>query len=134
MKAQVYLKRIIEVDKLINVKVRELRNLKRLSGLKSSCWSDMPKSKNISDIVCDSVCEIIDLENEINKSIDKLVDMKRFAMNKIDSLEDNRIKIILIRKYFHNDTYQKIAIDLNLTYKWVVKLHNDGISELNKFF
>lgn len=135
MNAKIYLKRIIEIDKLINVKHKELIELKKLGGLKSTIYSDTPKSKNISDSVAKSVIEIVELQDEINKSIDELVELKRDAIKKIDSLEDNRYKLILTKKYLNNETFEEIAVQLKLSWKWVHKLHKKALEELNnKFF
>lgn len=136
MNAKDYLKEIVIIDKLIDCKYNQLINLKQLSGLKSNSYSDTPTMGfGKSDKVAEVVLKIVDLENEINKAIDNLVDLKTDAMNKIDSLEDNRYKFILTKKYLENESFEKIAVDLSLSWKWVHKLHKKALEELNdKFF
>ena len=136
MNAKDYLKKIIIIDKLIDCKNNQLVELKQLSGLKSNSYSDVPNMGfGKSDKVAEVVVKIIDLENEINDAIDNLVDLKADAMKKIDSLEDNRHKFILTKKYLENESFEKIAVDLSLSWKWVHKLHKKALEELNcKFF
>lgn len=136
MNAKDYLKEIIIIDKLIDCKYKQLIDLKQLSGLKSNTYSDTPSMGFVkSDKVAEAVVKIVELENEINKAIDNLVDLKTDAMNKIDSLEDNRYKFILTKKYLENESFEKIAVDLSLSWKWVHKLHKKALEELNcKFF
>ncbi len=134
MNAKEYLKQIISIDKLINSKQKQVNDLRTLCGVKSRAFDGMPSggSRN-PDKIGELVAKIADLENEINESIDKLVDLKREAMSKIDALSDNRYKLILNKRYLENETFERIAVDMNLSWKWTHKLHKEALEELDKF-
>ena len=136
MNAKEYLKQIINIDKLINSKVKQVSDLKELGGIKSRGFDGMPSGGSSNpDKIAELVVKIVDLENDINDSIDKLIDLKKDAMNKIDQLSDSRYRLILNKRYLENETFEKIAVDMDLSWKWTHKLHKEALEELDlKFF
>ena len=136
MNSKEYLKQIINIDKLINNKVKQVSHLRELGGLKSRGFDGMPSGGSINpDKIGEIVVKIADLEKEINDSIDTLIDLKRDAMNKIDQLSDSRYRLILNKRYLTNETFEKIAVDMDLSWKWTHKLHKEALEELDlKFF
>ncbi|MCI7428561.1 MAG: hypothetical protein MSS83_05590 [Methanobrevibacter sp.] len=133
MNAKEYLKQLINIDKLINSKQKQVNNLRDMCSIRSADLSGMPKSGNGKDRIVDLIANIVDLEKEINDSIDLLVDLKREAISKIDLLDDNRQKLILNKRYLENETFEKIAVDMGLSWKWTHKLHKEALEELDKF-
>ena len=134
MNAKEYLKQIISIDKLINSKQKQVNDLKDLCGVKSRGFDGMPGGSSNPDKIGELVAKIVDLENEITKSIDELVDLKRDAMKKIDQLSDSRYRLILNKRYLENETFERIAVDMDLSWKWTHKLHKESLEELDKKF
>lgn len=131
MNAKEYLKQLINIDRLIDSKQRQLDRLRDLCCVQSSKLSGMPRSGGNSDRIGELIANIVDLEREINETIDVLVDLKREAMGKIDLLNDNRHKLILNKRYLENETFEKIAVDMNLSWKWTHKLHKEALEALD---
>lgn len=132
MSAKEYLKKLIDIDKLINSKQRQVTQLRDLCSVKSANLSGMPSGGNGRDRMADVIANIVDLEKEINEMIDLLIDSKREAMEKIDLLTDNRHKLILNKRYLENETFEKIAVDMDLSWKWTHKLHKEALEEFSK--
>ena len=78
MNAKEYLKQAFYLDKRINSKLEQVESLNALATKATSTLSDMPKSPNRgSSKLEDTIVKIIDLQEEINRDIDKLVDLKK---------------------------------------------------------
>lgn len=72
-----YLSQAYRIDQRINSKLEQVRNLRELAEKATSTLSDIPCSGNGNKQKMESVIvKIIDLENEIDEEIDKLVDLK----------------------------------------------------------
>lgn len=134
MSSKEYLKQLIYIDDMINNKQKQINRLRELCTIQGVNLSGMPKSCNGTDKIVNLISKIVDLEKEINEDIDKLVDLKRDATHKINLLNDNRYKLILNKRYLLNETFEKIAVDMNLSWKWIHKLHGEALEELDKIF
>lgn len=78
MNAKEYLKQAFYLDKRINSKLEQVESLNALATKATSTLSDMPKSPNRGPSKLeDTIVKIIDLQGEINRDIDKLLDLKK---------------------------------------------------------
>lgn len=132
MGAKEYLKQLISIDKLIDSKQKQVDRLRDLCSSQSVNYSGMPSGNGNHDRLANLIANIIDLEREINEHIDLLVDLKRETINKIELLSDNRYKLILNKRYLENETFEKIAVDMNLSWKWTHKLHKEALEAFDK--
>lgn len=77
MKIKEYLGQAYRIDHRINSKLEQISSLHDLATKATSTISDMPGSatRNIHRME-DIIAKIMDLEEEVNKDIDALVDLK----------------------------------------------------------
>ena len=96
MNAKEYLSQAFHIDQRINSKLEQVMKLRETSTKATATLSDMPRSDspNVHRLE-DTICKIIDLENEINHDIDRLVDLKREARDVIGQLSDPDQQLIL---------------------------------------
>ena len=88
MNAKEYLKQAFYLDKRINSKLEQVESLNALATKATSTLSYMPKSANRgTSKLEDTIIKIVELQEEINKDIDKLVDLKKEIANSIYSLK-----------------------------------------------
>ena len=132
MSAKEYLKQLIVIDKLIDSKQKQVDRLRDLCSSQSPNYSGMPSGGGNRDRLGNLISNIVDLEREINDDIDLLVNLKREVMSKIDLLDDNRHKLILNKRYLENETFEKIAVDMDLSWKWTHKLHKEALEAFDK--
>lgn len=84
MTAKEYLSQARFLDDRINSKIQQISSLNELATKCTATISDMPHSPNSGgSTMADAVCKIVDLQEEINKDIDRLVDLKREIMGVI---------------------------------------------------
>ena len=101
-----------------------------LSGIEKRLGGAAGK-KVESDMRADAADE---LEDEINADIDKMIEWKRFASEMIESLDDDREKIILYKRYFEKKSFEQISVDTNYSWRQVHRLHGRALVVLeNKY-
>jgi len=78
MTAKEYLGQAYRLDQRINSKLEQVMSLRDLATKATSTLSDVAPSgtRNVHRME-DIIVKIVDLENEINRDIDNLVDLKR---------------------------------------------------------
>ena len=78
------------------------------------------------------ISKIIELEQEINEDIDKLVDLKRVARKAIEQLDDDVEKMVLYKRYFENKTFEQISVEMNYSWRRIHQLHSDALTNLER--
>ena len=100
MNAKEYLKQAFYLDKRINSKLEQVESLNALATKATTTLSDMPKSPNRgSSKLEDTIVKIVDLQEEINRDIDKLVDLKAEMVGTIKQIQNKELQVILEKRY-----------------------------------
>ena len=89
MTAKEYLGQAYRLDQRINSKLEQVMSLRDLATKATSTLSDVAPSgtRNVHRME-DIIVKIVDLENEINRDIDNLVDLKREMVSVIKAVAD----------------------------------------------
>lgn len=100
MTAKEYLQQALRLDERINSKISQLESLRELATKCTSTITGMPHNPSPSQSpMADAVCKIIDLQDEINRDIDHLVDLKRELVGVIRNVEDVECRLLLELRY-----------------------------------
>lgn len=133
MKAKEYLGKAYRLDQRINSKLDQVASLNELATKATSTLSDMPKNPNKAiSTMENTICKIIDLQDEINKDIDRLVDLKIQIVTTIKNIENKEYQTLLEKRYLCFDTWEQIAVDMNYSIRWVHNIHGKALKELSK--
>ena len=136
MTAKEYLSQAHRLDQRIDAKIAQVASLNDLATKCSATLTGMPRSPNHgTSTMADAVCKIIDLQDEINRDIDRLVDLKREIVSVIKAVEDTEYQILLEKRYLCFHTWEQIAVDMHYSGKWVQKMHDralDVVAEILK--
>ncbi|WP_018659211.1 DUF1492 domain-containing protein [Allofustis seminis] len=131
MKAKEYLQQAFHLDKRINSKLEQLESLNALATKASSTLSDMPKSPNRgTSRLEDTIVKIIDLQEEINRDIDRLVDLKREIVEIIKQVENKELQALLEKRYLCFETWEEIAVDMNYSIQHIFRLHSKALDDV----
>ena len=113
MTAKEYMEQARYLDMQINSKIEQIRNLNELATKATTVYSDMPHSPNRNTSrMEETVVKIIDLESEIDRDIDALVDLKREIQAVINNVEDEKYRILLELRYINQMSWEEIAVHL----------------------
>lgn len=130
MNAKEYLKQAFYLDKRINSKLEQVESLNALATKATSTLSDMPKSPSRGTSKLENtIVKIVDLQEEINRDIDKLVDLKAEMVGTIKQIQNKELQVILEKRYLCYETWEKIAVDMNYDIRHIHRLHNLGLKE-----
>ncbi len=130
MTAKEYLSQAFRLDERINSKIQQLESLNALATKSTSTLSDMPKSPNRSSRMENAIVKIVDLQDEINKDIDSLVELKAEIMRAIKAVDNIEYRTILEKRYLCFLTWEQIAVDLDYNVRHLYRLHGEALAQV----
>ena len=130
MNAKEFLEQVRYVDRAIDSKLEQVHRLRNEATKATSLVSDMPRggSPNLQRLE-DTIIKIIDLEHEINRDIDWLVDLKKAARESINTMSDPEERLILELRYLCYKTWPEIAEAMGVSESTVYRTH--GLALVN---
>lgn len=133
MNVKDYLEQAKYLDMRINSKVEQLSTLNDLATKCTVTLSDMPRNPNKgTSSMEDTIIKIIDLQEEINRDIDNLVDLKREIMEVIKKVENVEYQTILENRYLSFMSWEKIAVEMKYSIQQIYRLRDKAQKEVEK--
>lgn len=131
MIAKDYLSRAYLLDKQINVEIQELESLKSMRGQVQGVFYGerigTNPNRNLEAPFVKTIEKIWEREQSLNEKIDRLVDLKTEINAAIDKLEDVEERLLLKYRYLKNESWEDIAMDLNVSYRTVHRIHASAL-------
>ena len=129
-----FLSEAYHIDQHINSKIEQVASLHDLATKATSTLSDVPPSgtRNVHRME-DVIARIVDLENEINKDIDSLVELKHRIVSLIKSVDNSEYQTLLELRYLCFKPWEQIAVDMGYSIHHLYKLHNAALNILAEF-
>ena len=129
MTAKEYLGQAYRLDQRINSKLEQVLSLRELTTKATATMSDMPGggSRNVYKMQ-DIIGKIVDLEDEINADIDRLVDLKREMVAVIKAVENPEYQTLLELRYLCFKTWEQIAVYMGYESRYLHKLHQRALN------
>ena len=126
-----YLSQAYRLDQRINSKLEQVESLNGLATKVSSTLTGMPKNPNrATSTMADAVAKIIDLQEEINNDIDRLVDLKREMVTVIKAVVNKESQTLLELRYLCFRTWEQIAVDMGYNVRHVYRLHDEAVEKI----
>ena len=130
MNTKTYLSQARYLDMRIKSKLQQIDSLNELATNCSSVLTGMPRNPSPSTSrMADAICKIIDLQNEINRDIDTLVDLKKEIMGVIKAVVNPEHQTLLEKRYLCFLSWEKIAVDMGYDLRYIHKLHIRALEE-----
>ena len=128
MTAKEYLSQAYNLDLRITGKLAQLDSLQALTQKVTVSYDRQPVShtRNVSSLE-DTILHLVEVENEINASIDSLVTLKMEIATSIAGVENTDYQILLEQRYICFHPWEKIASELQCTVRWVHELHKRAL-------
>jgi DNA-directed RNA polymerase specialized sigma subunit len=128
MTVKEYLGQAYRLDQRINSKLEQLESLNGLATKCTSTLTGMPKNPSHStSMMADAVAKIVDLQAEINRDIDLLVDLKCEMVKVIKNVEHSEYQTLLELRYLCFKTWEQIAVDMNYSIDNVYRIHRKAL-------
>ena len=134
MTAKEYLSQAYRLDKRIDSKLEQLSDLRDTTTKATAVMNDTPVShtRNVHSLQ-DTIAKIVDMEHELDRDIDALVDLKRDMTQLIKAVQNPQYQLILEMRYLTYKSWREIAEALELDDRYVYKLHGLALREFEKF-
>mgnify|MGYP001072810902 CR=1 FL=1 len=130
MTAKEYLSQAYHIDQRINCKMEQIKALRELATKVNSVLSDMPKARQSGHIMEKNIAAIIDLENEINNDINKLLNLKKEIAATIRSMNDFECQTLLELRYLNFRTWEQVADKMGYSKQHVFRIHSKALNLL----
>ncbi len=129
--AKAYLKQVKICDTRINNKLDELTALKSIALKVTTSLSHAPAhGSGNQDKIGDIAAKIVDLEADINKTVDELVDKTREISAVIDQIQNPDQLSVLYKRYFQFQTWEQIACEMHMTYRNICYIHGRALQNV----
>ena len=131
MTAKEYLSQAYRLDQRIDAKIAQVASLNDLATKCNATLTGMPRNPNRgSSTMADAVCKIIDLQQEINEDIDRLVDLKREIVAVIKAVENTEYQILLEKRYLSFQTWEQIAVDMGYSIQHIYRIREKAYASV----
>ena len=131
MDAKEYLSQAYRIDQRINSKLEQVMSLRALLGKATGTLSGTPKAAtpNLHSME-DTICKMVDMENEINADIDTLVDLKTEIMTCIKQVGNPEYQTLLELRYLCFKNWEDISTEMDYSLRRLYELHNLALEQI----
>ena len=131
MEAKEYLSQAYRIDQRINSKLEQVMSLRSLLGKATGTLTGAPKAATPNPhSMEDTICKMIDMENEINADIDTLVDLKTEIMTCIKQVGNPEYQTLLELRYLCFKNWEDISTEMDYSLRRLYELHNLALEQI----
>ena len=131
MTAKEYLNQAYWLDRRIDSKLEQLSALKDMATKTTAAMDGevVSHTRNVHSLQ-DVIAKMIDMQEEINAEIDRLVDLKREIMQTIRGIEDPESQAVLELRYLCFKRWEEISVIMNYSVRRVYQIHDAAMEKL----
>ncbi len=125
------LMKAFRIDQEINNMMEQISALSDLATKASQTLSDMPGSpnRNIHKNE-DIVVKMIDMQQELQKKVDSLLDTKQHVADLINQVKDREGRLVLQQRYLQYEKWEEISDELDYTVRQVFRIHDAALMQI----
>lgn len=133
MKAKEYLQQVKKCEIIVRNKQREIDSLYAILKSVTGTWKEdvVQNGSSSENKMGDTIAKIVDLQAELNRDIDTLIDTKRAVLCVIERLDPIYFDL-LYKRYFMFETWERIACEMGYGYQWTCKLHGRALEQVRQ--
>lgn len=123
-----YLMRYIDSKRRARAILNEIHELKDLATKITVTFSDMPGGGGSVDKVGAIVANIVDLQSELAVQAKTMKAEQEIVQAVIDAVDEPDLRQLLILRYINGLTWEKIAVDMNYSWRHTLRLHGAALA------
>lgn len=127
---KLYLQKYKIADRHIDDMLRQKDDMMTRLTKMTATLTGMPRGGGGSDTMTAGVAKLIDLDNEIDRQVDALVDMRREIEGHINSISDDRYKRLLTLRYLDGMTWDRVGLEMGYERRQVTRLHGFALMDI----
>jgi len=124
-----YLSQAYRIDQRINNKIEEAERLRSLAENVTTTFSETgscgvfdPQSKE------NIITKLLDLNSEIQKEIEYLLDLKKNIREKIKTISKPEFRMILEMRYINFYSFEQIANEMHYNLHYIFNMHRKALN------
>ena len=131
MDAKAYLSQVKKLDTQIRNKLIEKQQWKDIAlGITSNMDGERVQSSGRKTKMADAIDRCVDMEAEIDRLVDKLVDTKKEVIETIEQLDSPTQYDVLHMIYIQGKTLQEVADSYGMSYDWATTTHGRALKNV----
>ena len=129
MTAKEFLNQAYRLDLEIKNKLDIMDSMHSLATKASSSYSLVPPSgtRNVHRLE-DTLAKIVDMDVEINKSVDRLVDLKKEIYGAISAVDNREYRLLLEMRYLKFMSWEEIAVAMGYNVRHLYRVHSEALA------
>lgn len=133
MTAKEYLGQAYRLDQRINSKLQEVGSLRSLTQKITASYDGevVSHTRNVTSLQ-DTIIRLMEAEEELNRQIDELVDLKMDIARLIDQVHNESFRLILEKRYLCFLQWDQIAAEMHYSRRWVLNKHDRAVEVVDK--
>lgn len=132
-KAQKYLEKVEKLDAIITNKLIEQRQWKEVAlGITANMGGERVQSSGSQSKMADALNKCIDMEAEIDRAVDNLIDTKREVIATIEALDSPSEYRLLHARYIQHIELKEIAEMWGKEYTTITTMHGRAIANVQR--
>lgn len=131
--AQMWLERVEMMDSIIQNKLVEQKQWKDIAlGITANMGGERVQSSGSKSKMADALDKCMDMEDEINAQVDRLIDTKREVVATIEKLDSPMEYNVLHLRYIQYKSLQEIADKYKREYGWATTTHGRALAHVQE--
>lgn len=133
MKAQEFLSQAYMLDKQIKAHLEQLEHLRSMTCAITASYGgeQVDHTRNVTALQ-NTIARIMEKEEELNREIDRLVDLKLQIGDAIDLVKNPVYHTILELRYLCFKTWSQIGKEMHYSSRWARTLHTRALNVLDR--
>lgn len=134
MTAKEYLLKIRDLKEIVDTYDEEYQTL--MARLTSVTYrqKEMNIMQSKEDRFAENVDKMSQMKIMLTEKLREFAELRIEAEGYVRQIEDFRLQTVLIKYFFQHKTLEQIAVDMDLSYRWVCELKDTAVVEFSKIF
>lgn len=129
--AQLFLEQVKKLDYRIKNKLIEQRQWRDIAlGITANMDGERVQSSGTKSKMSDAIDKCVDMETEIDRLVDELIDTKKKVIEVIERLDSATEYDVLHRRYIQYESYEEIGDHYGKDYNWATTTHGRALKNV----
>ena len=135
MQAKEYLGQVSRINRMIKNKVSEIAQLKEIAiNISAIDTEERVQTSPDFDKIGKMFVRIDEEEDKLNSLIFEYIELKNKIISQIEGIKEETFYCVLFSRYVENKTFEKIAIDMQYSFRQITRLHGKALLAFDKMY
>ena len=135
MQAKEYLGQVSRINRMIKNKVSEIAQLTEIAiNISAIDTEERVQTSPDFDKIGKMFVRIDEEEDKLNSLIFEYIELKNKIISQIEGIKEETLYCVLFSRYVENKTFEKIAIDMQYSFRQITRLHGKALLAFDKMY